>query len=511
MSLQLKEYKTTQGEIILYNGTPNFEKLEVLSQSFGDIWHSSFEQGYKNAFPEIVYQTITFYTRDFDNLNECVSWRINPNQFAVRKSVWMTLNGFDNDFSNKQMQAIDFGYRAIHFGAVPIYVKGLFESNGQETIAIPPKDRYAFFIKKYKTDHALFMIYRVGFWKISEWNAFFYAKKNFKLKDDIPVMEPRKLNAIKGNPTVSYIIPTMMRQDYTLKLLSDLSNQTHIPTQVVIVDATPESERNESLYNSINFPFEVIVKWQETKGSCRARNEAIQLCTGDYIVFGDDDIRIPSNYIENHISFIQTYKVDACNGLDVRADNQNQNLNDLSHKLTNMGKYRYLSGVAQIFNNANNCVKREFVNQLVGNDVNFDGGYGEDNDFGLSLIKSGVVVLQNPFSANLHLKPAIGGYRFWGNQANILGKKRKKQPWELDTPVKWIRPIPSPTVVYFYIKHYEPQILKEYRSKYLVLYLFKGPIFALPLRIVKLPFRKLQFKKAVFYADKLIKLGKRTV
>jgi hypothetical protein len=31
-----------------------------------------------------------------------------------------------------------------------------------------------------------------------------------------------------------------------------------------------------------------------------------------------------------------------------------------------------------------------------GNDVNFDGGYGEDSDFGMSLSKIGVIVLANP-------------------------------------------------------------------------------------------------------------------
>jgi hypothetical protein len=28
----------------------------------------------------------------------------------------------------------------------------------------------------------------------------------------------------------------------------------------------------------------------------------------------------------------------------------------------------------------------------LGNDVNYDGGYGEDNDFGFSLVKAGVTV-----------------------------------------------------------------------------------------------------------------------
>ena len=58
----------------------------------------------------------------------------------------------------------------------------------------------------------------------------------------------------------------MMRQDYTLTLLEDLKNQTYKPTQVVIVDATPPEQRDESLYDTTKYPFELIVKWQIIKG-----------------------------------------------------------------------------------------------------------------------------------------------------------------------------------------------------------------------------------------------------
>src|SRR4051812_31599048 len=130
--MKLNEFVTAAGEIILYNGKPNLDKLEMLSNGAGDIWHSSFEQGYKNAFPELVYQTAVFfmYINDFDNLNQCVSWRINANQFAVRQSVWETLKGFDSEYKNIQLQALDFGYNSLrNSAAIPLYVKGLFEEN----------------------------------------------------------------------------------------------------------------------------------------------------------------------------------------------------------------------------------------------------------------------------------------------------------------------------------------------------------------------------------------------
>lgn len=57
----MNEFITKSGEVILYKGEPDFDKLELLASGVGDIWHSSFEQGYKNAFPELVYQTATFF------------------------------------------------------------------------------------------------------------------------------------------------------------------------------------------------------------------------------------------------------------------------------------------------------------------------------------------------------------------------------------------------------------------------------------------------------------------
>jgi glycosyltransferase involved in cell wall biosynthesis len=513
MSIELKEYLTPDGEVLLYNGIPDFKMLDALASGPGDIWHSSFEQGYKNAFMELVYQTATFFwfITDFDNLNQCISWRINPHQFAVRKTVWETLGGFDTEYKNLQLQAFDFGYNALRFqGAVPLYCKNLFDLVSNKKIQISAKDRYTFYIKNFKISHAVFMVYRKGFWNIGEWNALLYAKKNFRKTEKQAIIPPRVLQSLQGKPTVSYIIPTMMRQDFTVNLLEDLKNQSYPPTQVVVVDATPLEQRDESLYNQANYPFELIVRWQETNGSCRARHEAIDLCTGDYIVFGDDDLRVLPDYIENHIRLLQTYNASACNGLDIRADNQQQNLDDLRKKLENYGPKRYLAGAAQFYNNANNCVKREFVNQLVGNDINYDGGYGEDNDFGLALTKIGVVVLQNPFSNSLHLKPPVGGYRFWGNQSKVLGKKRKKQPWELNVPVKWIRPVPSPTIMYLNYKHFGPELVNEYRHKYFFLYLFTGSKWSLPLRLLRLPYRQVQFNKSAFYAKNLMKLGKRT-
>jgi GT2 family glycosyltransferase len=283
-----------------------------------------------------------------------------------------------------------------------------------------------------------------------------------------------------------------------------LKEQTFPPSKVVVVDATPPESRQSDVYQFEDLPFELIIKYQITKGSCRARNEALEILLDvDYVIFGDDDICIPNDFVEKHIQFLQTYKVEACNGLDLRADHEKQDIDDLIQKLKMVDSSRWKAGLSPNFNNANSCVSRKVLNQLIGNDVNYDGGYGEDSDFGLSILKHGFFLLHNPFSANLHLKPALGGYRFWGNQA----KKRKAMPWEGNFPVKNIIPVPSPTISYFHLKHFNPKTRKEYKIKHFLLFQTSGNFVEKIVKLIKLPIKFVKYKKSMFYAKKLMEKG----
>ncbi|WP_298556319.1 glycosyltransferase family 2 protein [uncultured Algibacter sp.] len=506
--IKLSTYITQSGEVLLYNGAPDLEILEELSMGSGDLWHSSLDQGFENCFQELVYHSAVYwwFINDFKGVDTCVSWRMNVHNFVVRASVWEVLGGFDNQYSNDIISGLDFGFNLIrNSGGVPLYVKGLFPKE-VVNVSISKEDRYLFFLKNFKKHHSYYMLFRKCFSFFSEYKTLKNASKKVS-KEKNKILSYRDLKPIKGNPTVSLVIPTMKRQEYTELLLQDHNTQSYLIKEAIIVDATPEEERDAKYYNPENFKFNVIVKWQTTKGSCRARNEAINMCSGNYIIFADDDVRVLPDFVENHIRLLQTYNVSACNGLDIMADNTNQNLNDLKEKLSTLNHDRWKVGVAHLFSNANACVKRTVVEKLVGNDVNFDGGYGEDADFGLRILKLGEVLLHNPFSPNLHLKPPVGGYRFWGNQSKILGKNRKIQPWELDKPVKNIRPVPSPTITYKFLKHYTSTQIKEWRWKHFFIYLFKREKKEIILRLLKLPYKYLQFSKSLMYAKRLIKKG----
>lgn len=498
-----KTYINSKEEEILYTGNPNLEILENLSHGAGDIWHSSFNQGYFNFFEEIIYFTATFNfcSHDFPNLKQCVSWRVNPNAFAVRKLVWESLNNWDNDFHTDDMKAVQFGFNAVqNQGAISLFDEKLYSEIDASKKKVNVNDLFLFYRKNFKKRHSIYLLIRKGLFKMSYWNAFFKTKKVSQITHQLPSLKVKELKPTHNNKTIGYVIPTMLRQGFTRELIICLKNQTVAPTKVVVVDATPIENRQKDIYEIENLPFELIVKYQITKGSCRARNEALEVLDTDYVIFGDDDICIPDNFVENHVRFLQTYKADACNGLDIRADHEKQTLDDLWVKLDQIENKRWKSGVSFNYSNANSCVSREVLNKIKENDVNFDGGYGEDSDFGLRILKEGFVLLHNPFSANLHLKPAQGGYRFWGNQA----KKRKTMPWEGEFPVKKIIPVPSPTISYFNLKHYDKKTQKEYKIKHFLLYLGSGNFVDKILKVLTLPKKFMQFNKSIFYAKKLL-------
>ncbi len=505
-------YQARNGESLLYTGEPDFTLLDGLVEGAGDLWHSSFDRGYCNAFPEIVYQThiAWWYVEDFQGLDSCINWRVDPTGFVVRKKVWEHFEGFNPSYRSSTMAAFSMGYDMIKYGAVPMYCKGLFPKDENRVQPIPVSDIFQFFIRKFRWPHALYLLIRRGLLDPAWHWAFLKSVNNFNRNLISVYNRTVELNGLQGKPTVSYIIPTMMRQNMAVTLLQDLASQSYPPTEVIIVDATPENSRVPGIYNKIEWPFKLQVLWQTSKGSCRARNEAILLSTGEYIVFGDDDIRLATDFIENHIRFMQTFKVDACNGLDIRADHPEQDLIDLNNKRTEYFKSNPIApSVSNNFNNANSCISRLVLEKLPGNDVNYDGGYGEDSDFGLSLVKQGFVLLHNPFSVNLHLKPPAGGYRIWGAQSKITGRKRKRQPWEINRSVGWIRPVPSPTIMYYALKHFGSITVNEYKIKNIFNYLTSCKWWVTPIRLLLLPHRMMQLNKSLKFAMDLKSIGVR--
>lgn len=465
-----------EGDEFVVVGHPDLAVLGQHLEGPGDLWHSGLDRGLRGSLPELDCWAAVFwwYVNDGDPASTCTSWRVDATGFVVRKSAWEAVGGFDRAYSSEFVRGLDLGFRLLHNGGVPLHVPGLYApltpsaSLGSD---LPREDVYCFFARHLRREYQLNAVVQESLRRLRPVEELRACRTGVKRASSVrrpqtKMLAPRPLRPLgERTPQVSAIIPTMRRQKFAAQVIDDLSRQTLAPHEIIVIDATPELEREVGAYEGMT-ELPLLVRWQRSVGSCRARNEAIALASGEFILFADDDIRVPPDYVESHVCLLMAYKADAATGLDIRADHHEQGLEDLARKLGEMSADQLKVGVAFHFNNANSCVRREWVERCIGNDANFDGGYGEDSEFGMRLMKQGASVLANPFAVNLHLKPPAGGYRWWGNQLKM--KTTRRQPWEVNRRVGLVKPRPSPTIMYGFLKHYSGRQLRQWLIQYLV-------------------------------------------
>ncbi|WER22210.1 glycosyltransferase family 2 protein [Providencia stuartii] len=120
-----------------------------------------------------------------------------------------------------------------------------------------------------------------------------------------------------NNHKVSVIIPTYGRPDFLYDAVKSVIEQTYKNIEIIIID-----DNNDSTYHNLTFN---VVKKLETlspltcikyffdginRGGSLARNKGIEISTGEFITFlDDDDIYLPDK-IKNQVSHIIKNKLD---------------------------------------------------------------------------------------------------------------------------------------------------------------------------------------------------------
>ena len=118
---------------------------------------------------------------------------------------------------------------------------------------------------------------------------------------------------VKNKPKVTVIIPTLNRYTYLRDVLHDLEQQDYINFEVIVIDQS-EPFRNE-FYESFNLDLNVIQ--QKEKALWLARNTAIKCAKGQYLLFFDDDSRVESDWITNHLKCLDFFDADISSGVSI--------------------------------------------------------------------------------------------------------------------------------------------------------------------------------------------------
>ena len=102
--------------------------------------------------------------------------------------------------------------------------------------------------------------------------------------------------------TIDVIIPTIGRKKYLYDVLKDLSGQTHLPKNVIIVEQNPNPDSNSELdyLTTEQWPFQIKHVFTHQTGACQARNKALDLLESKWCFFADDDIRFEPVFLNKH-------------------------------------------------------------------------------------------------------------------------------------------------------------------------------------------------------------------
>ena len=346
----------------------------------------------------------------------------------------------DERFSSKEAQKMDSAYRALQLGVIPFEKTSSNKKEKIETIT-NRNDNYLFLAKYFGNAKLLYVLFlRILCLNnpILELIGFVKALKITKV--DITLnhiqyanFETFQSDLIHSNPLVTVVIPTLNRYEYLKDVLSDLESQDYQNFEVIICDQTDNIPKE--FYAGWNLNIRLIE--QEEKALWLARNRCIQMAKGEYILLFDDDSRVESNWISNHLKCLDFFKVKISAGV--------------THTLVGhgLGKKESFFHLSDVFDTGNSMVHIDVFKQVGLFDRQFEKMRMGDGEFGLRAILGGYLVVSNPFAKRIHLKVETGGLRQMGS-------------WDALRPKSLFAPRPVPSVLYLARKYFGITAAKFY-------------------------------------------------
>ena len=111
-------------------------------------------------------------------------------------------------------------------------------------------------------------------------------------------------------PLVSIIVPIYKVEKYIDRCIMSITNQTYKKIEIILVDDGSPDNCPKICDNYASIDNRIKVIHQNNAGLSVARNNALDICTGEYVAFVDSDDWIENNLIEIAIGKMQEYSVD---------------------------------------------------------------------------------------------------------------------------------------------------------------------------------------------------------
>ncbi|MBX2898807.1 MAG: glycosyltransferase family 2 protein [Cyclobacteriaceae bacterium] len=336
----------------------------------------------------------------------------------------------DFEYDSRQGRELDMAWNAFQSGLILNKNYGCIEQFFEE---VPIQDEYRFLKKNFHYLWSVFvLLIRILSFNdpVREVSAFRKARNVRRIVHaKTPILYPEyevfSNEVLVQSPLVTVIIPTLNRYLWLTDVLNDLDSQSYKNFEVIVVDQS-EPFQNE-FYSKWNLNLRVW--YQEEKALWKARNDAIRAAKGELILLYDDDSRVDSDWIFQHVKALEFFQADISSGVSISA---------MGDKVPS--HYSYFRWSDQL-DTGNVLIRRNVFEQIGLFDRQFEKQRMGDGEFGLRAYLSGFRNISNPRARRIHLKAEAGGLRQMGS-------------WDSWRPRGWFSPRPVPSVLYLMRKYY---------------------------------------------------------
>jgi N-acetylglucosaminyl-diphospho-decaprenol L-rhamnosyltransferase len=170
------------------------------------------------------------------------------------------------------------------------------------------------------------------------------------------------------------VVPVMNQLHYTKECLSDLFSTTEKNTEIIIVNNASTDGTEEFLTKAKRVR---VVSNDDNKGCAASWNQGIEQSNGDWIVFLNNDVRLPQGWLDNLISTAIEKKVNIISP-GMREGELNYKFENYSLEYTNS-----MQNVFRKWTPSGVCflVRKNVFDKVGLFDENFNIGQYEDADF----------------------------------------------------------------------------------------------------------------------------------
>lgn len=440
----------------------------MLSYSPGDSTYFGRNIGYIEESPFIAINKKVSYP----------TWQMSSLVGVVHASLLLKIEGriksdYDFDYYLNSVAKVCMPLGLLCYSEPKLLTETAIEKRSKTSVF----DLFKFVKQHYKTRWLFLLllnlvVYEFRFPFVAFIYALFFKSRNKLLisLDSIPVKSSRN---VVQKATIDVVIPTIGRKKYLYDVLLNLSKQTHLPINVIIVEQNPEEGSVSELdyLHAEKWPFIIKHSFIHQAGACNARNLALSQVESEWVFMADDDIQMTSDFIKKGLTVATSFGVGA-----ITFGCYETNYQKISKLNYNMQWSSFGSGCS--------IVKINEIENLRYNKA-LEFGYGEDTDYGLQLRNKGIDIIFAPIPELHHLKAPTGGFR-----------TKPKLQWQDDL----IQPKPSPTVLLCKLLYQtKEQILGYKMTLFFKFYQHQS---------IKHPFRyfvnyRKQWKQSEFWANKL--------